>query len=101
MADLYNLASHYWGGERISLHASHLNGDIFATFPLSFVRGNGINSWEYVITVAKMLVNQDSGQSGVIYDSADEEVDLARAPSPGHYVYSQSGTSGKDLCIHS
>ena len=93
MADLYNLASHYWGGDRVSFHSSQSSGDIFATFPLPFLRDNGINTWVYVLNVANMLVNQNSEQSGVIQHPSGEEAHLEEAPSPGHYVYRLAGAS--------
>ena len=101
MSDLYDLSSHYWGGDRISLHSLQQSGDIFATFPPPFLRDNGINTWEYVLNVANMLVNQDSDQSGSIQYASGEEVDLAAAPSSGHYVYRLTGTSELNTCIDS
>lgn len=92
MADLYNLAAHYWGGDKVSLHASRLEGDVFATFPIVFIRGNGINTWEYVLNVADMLVHQDTGLPGLIQNSTGETVDLAGAPTSGHFVYKPAGT---------
>lgn len=44
MVDLYNLASHHWGGESISLRATRETGDIFAIIPLNFLRNSGVNS---------------------------------------------------------
>lgn len=57
MADLYNLSPHSWGGNVISLHADASIGDMFATVPLNFLRGSGLNSWEYVIDLAGLLVD--------------------------------------------
>ncbi len=91
MADLYNLASHYWEGETISLHASQVDGDIFATFPIPFIRSNGTNTWDYVMDVANMLVDRKVGQPSIILNTDGKEVDLAAAPRSGHYIYMQQG----------
>ena len=89
MADLYNLASHYWGGDVISLHAFSATGDIFATIPVNFLRGNGVNTWDYILDLANMLVEPDPNGPGTIETSSGSTVSFVAAPSPGDYVYKQ------------
>jgi hypothetical protein len=91
MAGLYNLSSHYWGGDSISLHASSATGDIFATIPLNFLHGNSVNTWEYVLALANMLVDPVHDCPGTIETIGGDAVTLAATPSAGEYVFKQSG----------
>jgi hypothetical protein len=91
MADLYNLASHYWGGEVISLRATTETGDIFATIPLNFLRDSGVNTWKYVLDLASMLVNRPPGSLSFIELTKGGTVDISTEPSAGEYVYGHTG----------
>jgi len=91
MADLYNLASHYWGGDSISLRASTQTGDIFATIPVEFLRGSGMNTWFYVSVLANMLVNPEPNCSGVIQMTGGDALDYSSEPCAGEYVYTYPG----------
>ena len=98
MADLYNLSSHYWGADVISLHALTATGDIFATIPLNFLHGNSINTWEYILDLAQMLVDPVEDCPGAIETLAGEAVTLAAAPSAGHYVFKHYSASLSIIC---
>ena len=91
MADLYNLSAHYWSGSVISLHALTITGDVFATIPINFLAGNNVNSWDYIINLANMLVDSEQNCPGAIQTGYGETVDPATVPSAGDYVYSQLG----------
>ena len=93
MADLYNLSAHYWGGDVISLHALTATGDIFATIPLNFLRGNSLNTWEYILDLANMLVDPVPDCPGAIETCVGEAVTLAEAPSAGHYIFKHYSAS--------
>ncbi len=91
MADLYNLSSHYWAGNVISLHAATASGDVFATVPLNFVVGNGVNTWEYILDLAEMLVEPVTDCPGSIETVDGDAVHLAAEPCAGDYVFTHRG----------
>jgi len=87
MATTYNLTSHYWPGDVISLRALKLSGDIFATFPLPFLQDSGTNTWRYIHQLAGMLVSSVPGDASRIQDTNGAEIDLDAVPSAGVYVF--------------
>jgi len=91
MADLYNLSSHYWAGNVISLHAATASGHVFATVPLNFVVGNGVNTWEYILDLAEMLVEPVTDCPGSIETVDGDAVHLAAEPCAGDYVFTHRG----------
>ena len=92
MANLYNLATHYWGSDSITLRASS-TGDIFATIPMEFLRHSGTNTWSYVSQLANMLVNTDVNVFGVIQMTDGEALDYSSEPCAGEFVYTYPGQS--------
>ena len=91
MVDLYNLSSRYWGGDVVSLHASTIAGDVFATIPLTFVNTGKVNTWEYILHLANMLVDPVPHSTCEILTKEGERVELLDAPEAGDYIYRQSG----------
>ena len=91
MSDLYNLSSHYWGGEMVSLHALSMTGDVFATIPVKFLTTSGVNTWEYILGLANTLVDSVIQSKCEILTREGVKVELRDAPCAGDYVYRPSG----------
>jgi len=101
MATLYNLSSHYWGSDVISLKALEPSGDVFATLPLQFLQTNGTNTWRYIHQLAGMLVSSVPRSDARLLDLNGNEIDLSTVPSAGEYVYVFERKTIKTLWDHS
>lgn len=87
MAGLYNLSSHYWEGDIISLRVLAPSGDVFATIPLLFLQSSGTDTWRYIQQLAGMLVSSVPRSDSRLLDIDGNEIDSSTVPRAGEYVY--------------
>jgi hypothetical protein len=80
-------------------------GNQIAVFPLSFLRSCGDNTWQYVLYVVNLLVDQIRGHPGRIVITDDVHaiddalpVDLQSSPTAGTFCYIQDGWS-RAICL--
>ena len=88
----YDLAVNLWrSSETLVIRDS--GGRIVALFPLVFIRDGGDDSWGYIFTVLKMLVDIPEGDSWSIKDDRGEIPSEASSPIAGAYTIEMSGLS--------
>jgi hypothetical protein len=75
-------------------------GTQIGVFPLSFLHSCGDDTWQYVLFVVNLLVDQIRGHPGKIVITDDAQavddalpVDLQSSPTAGTYYYIQDGWS--------
>lgn len=92
MSSLFLLSSDFFTGSgHIKVHASTLDGLIFAKIPLDFVRKGGLDTWEFVLDLVNMLVDPAPHAGVILKDSDGVSVDLSDSPTEGHYIYVHDG----------
>lgn len=92
MSSLFLLSSDFFTDcGHIKVHASTLDGLVFAKIPLEFVRKGGLDTWGFVLDLVNMLVDPVPHAGGMLRHADGEMVDLSGSPSEGHYVYVQDG----------
>jgi phenolic acid decarboxylase len=93
----YELAAVRWRRSQTVDIVTRLGNQI-AVFPLSFLLSCGDNTWEYVLYVVNLPVDQIRGHDGRIVIGDDPQaiddalpVDLQGSPTAGTYYYIQDG----------
>ena len=71
----------------VSVHDTHIG-----SFPMSFLRTCGDNTWQYILHVIHLVIEVDPDHPGKIVDNHGEDVRLAEVPAHGSYIYLEQGT---------
>jgi hypothetical protein len=53
--------------------------------PLSFIRSGGVNTWDFVLDVVRLVL--EPGQEGGLRNADGQPLDLQAPPSAGNYVF--------------
>ncbi|UOH83241.1 hypothetical protein LQV05_005960 [Cryptococcus neoformans] len=80
----YALAQYYWNDSEVITISSYDN-QIIGTFPLSFIKRGGLNTWAFVSDIVHQLVDIAGG--GAIRASDGNPVVLQEAPYAGDFVF--------------
>lgn len=80
----YALAQYYWNDSEVITISSYDN-QIIGTFPLSFIKRGGLNTWAFVSDIVHQLVDIAGG--GAIRAGDGNPVVLQEAPYAGDFVF--------------
>lgn len=80
----YDLAQYSWNDPEVITISSNDN-QLFGTFPLSFIKRGGLNTWAFVSDIVHQLV--DTAGGGVIMANDGNPVIMQEAPYAGHFVF--------------
>ena len=92
MSSLFLLSSNFYTKSGlIHVHASTLDGLVFAKIPLDFVRKGGLDTWSFVLNIVNMLVDPIPQCLGTIKNAGGGSLNMSESPIEGHYIYVQDG----------
>lgn len=84
MAKGYVLAQHSWKDSEVIAISSY-DDQLIGTFPLSFIKRSGLNTWAFISDIVHQLV--DIVEGGVITTRNGEPVVLQEAPYAGEFMF--------------
>ncbi len=87
----YDLAVNLWRSSE-TVAVRDVGGRNVGLFPLAFIRDGGDNSWGYIFSVIKMLVDIPEGGRWSVKDVNGEEMSEHTSPVAGLYTLQSSGS---------
>lgn len=80
----YDLAQYSWNDPEVITISSNDN-QLIGTFPLSFIKRGGLNTWAFVSDIVHQLVDTDGGS--VIMANDGNPVIMQEPPYAGQFMF--------------